>query len=99
MKAITPRRRHSKLRAGDVIARWIEENVPEAGPVTVTTSLGSSSWSSFQRLQTASGQRFFVKKASGNASEAMFKGEALGLRAMYGAWNLQELAEAYSEPA
>ena len=86
----TPRHHTSNHRAGDVIADWIEANLPEAGPVTGTTSLGSSDWSSFQRLQTASGQRFFVKQARGHAAEAMFNGEALGLTAMYGESNIEE---------
>lgn len=76
---------HMACRAGDPIAEWIETNVPDAGAVTGTSSLGSSGWSSFQKVQTASGQSFFVKQARGRGAEAMFKGEALGLRAMYGA--------------
>lgn len=76
---------HFACRAGDPAAEWIESHVPEAGAVTGSASMGSSGWSSFRRLQTASGQTFFVKQARGRDAEAMFAGEALGLRALYGA--------------
>ena len=42
-----------------------------------------SSWASSHRYDTESGQRFFVKVARGTDG-TMFKGEALGLQAMYG---------------
>lgn len=45
--------------------------------------MSSSSWANAYRYDTDSGQRFFVKEAKGQDG-TMFKGEALGLQAMYG---------------
>ena len=46
--------------------------------------MGSSSWSNAYRYDTDGGKSFFVKEAKGQDG-TMFKGEALGLQAMYGA--------------
>ena len=48
-----------------------------------TSSLGSSGWSSQYTFETESGQKVFVKIALAE-DVMMFKGEALGLTAMYG---------------
>lgn len=45
--------------------------------------MGGSSWSSAYVYHTQGGQKYFVKLALGR-DESMFKGEALGLSAMYG---------------
>ena len=45
--------------------------------------IGSSGWSSQYIYETESKDSFFVKTARGK-DEGMFKGEALGLQAMYG---------------
>ncbi|PNW76317.1 hypothetical protein CHLRE_12g542202v5 [Chlamydomonas reinhardtii] len=59
---------------------WIEEHL---GSKVVKESLVSSSgWSSAYVVDTQDGKRYFVKTALGR-DEAMFKGEALGLQAMY----------------
>ncbi|KAK9812179.1 hypothetical protein WJX73_002325 [Symbiochloris irregularis] len=63
------------------IARWIEANL-DCGKVTKESFMSSSSWSNAYRYDTDSGQRFFVKEAKGQDG-TMFKGEALGLQAMY----------------
>jgi fructosamine-3-kinase len=68
--------------AKDAIAEWIEAEVPDAGKVTNISGRGSSGWASSSRYETDSGMSFFVKQAKGR-DDSMFKGEALGLRAMY----------------
>ena len=61
--------------------------MPEVGRVTGTRFAGGSSWSSAYIYTTASGRQLFVKTALGRDPEAMFRGEAEGLRAMHGeAW-------------
>ena len=45
--------------------------------------MGQSSWATSHRYETDSGKKFFVKMARGQDG-SMFKGEALGLQAMYG---------------
>jgi protein-ribulosamine 3-kinase len=70
------------LRA-DAAAEWIEANVEGVGKVTGSTFHGSSGWSSAYVYSTESGQKFFVK-SSQSRDDSMFKGEALGLQAMYG---------------
>lgn len=51
--------------------------------MTGTKFMGGSGWSSAYVYTTAGGQRYFVKTARGR-DEGMFRGEALGLQAMYG---------------
>ncbi|CAL8462613.1 g2146 [Coccomyxa elongata] len=63
------------------IEEWIEENVGK-GKVVSRNMVSSSSWSSAYVYTTESGQKLFVKQSS-NGDEGMFKGEALGLQAMY----------------
>ena len=55
------------------------------GRVTGSKFAGGSSWSSAYIYTTASGRRLFVKTALGRDPEAMFRGEAEGLKAMHGA--------------
>lgn len=64
------------------IEDWIEGNLGK-GKVVSRTMVSSSSWSSAYVYTTQSGQKLFVKQSS-NGDEGMFKGEALGLQAMYG---------------
>lgn len=71
-------------READGAAAWIEEHLPEFGRVTGTKFAGGSSWSSAYMYTTDSGRQLFVKTALGRDPEAMFKGEAEGLRAMHG---------------
>lgn len=61
---------------------WIEENVG-SGKVVSRSMVSSSSWSSAYVYTTDGGKKLFVKQSS-NGGEGMFKGEALGLQAMYG---------------
>lgn len=53
------------------------------GKVVSRNMVSSSSWSSAYVYTTESDQKLFVKQSS-NGDEGMFKGEALGLQAMYG---------------
>jgi hypothetical protein len=46
--------------------------------------VGSSDWASAHVYTTQQGREFFVKLAMGGRDDAMFQGEAQGLRAMYG---------------
>jgi protein-ribulosamine 3-kinase len=57
-----------------------------AGPLKVTSTsfLGGSSWSSAYKISTSHPElSLFVKTARGRNSDSMFKGEAMGLTAMY----------------
>ncbi|KXZ53452.1 hypothetical protein GPECTOR_7g1351 [Gonium pectorale] len=60
---------------------WIEENLG-SGPVVKESFVGGSGWSSAYTVETRDGLKLFVKTALGR-DEGMFKGEALGLQAMY----------------
>ena len=53
------------------------------GTIVSSVSTGSSDWSSFHKVTTATGGSFFVKSSSSRRSEEMFHGEALALQAMY----------------
>jgi protein-ribulosamine 3-kinase len=64
------------------IEDWIEENVGY-GKVVSRSMVSSSSWSSAYVYTTEGGKKLFVKQSS-NGADGMFKGEALGLQAMYG---------------
>ncbi len=66
----------------DAIGNWVGSSL-EFGPVVKSSSLGSSGWSSQYTLHTKSGEKVFAKVAMGE-DVVMFKGEALGLQAMYG---------------
>lgn len=61
---------------------WIEQNL-EGGRVTKQQFMGGSGWSSAYVYSMTGGQQYFVKLAVGR-DDAMFRGEALGLQAMYG---------------
>ena len=50
--------------------------------VTAVSPLGGSSWSSAYRYDVADGRRVFVKLGRGLGAQAMFDGEAAGLRAL-----------------
>lgn len=64
------------------IGDWISSSL-EYGSVKKSSSLGSSGWSSQYTFETESGKKVFAKIALGE-DVVMFKGEALGLSAMYG---------------
>ena len=64
-------------------AAWVDAHLPELGGVRSEQPLGGSGWSSTFLLDTASGRRLFVK-TSPQRDGAMFRGEALGLKAMEG---------------
>jgi len=61
---------------------WIGSNL---GAVEKSSSLGGSGWSSFRRVSVEDDAREYFVKTSNRPSDAMFLGEALGLRAMYSA--------------
>lgn len=63
------------------IKRWFESQ--GYGKVKKGSSLGGSGWSSTSRWSTEDAKSFFVKTSS-RKYEKMFRGEAEGLRAMYG---------------
>lgn len=65
-----------------VVKDWIADNL-DSGKVTKEQLAGSSQWSSAYVYDTESGKKFFVKLSLGRDS-SMFKGEALGLQALYG---------------
>lgn len=54
-----------------------------AGKVISRSMVSSSSWSSAYVYTTEEGKKLFVKQSSGG-DDGMFRGEALGLQAMYG---------------
>ena len=58
----------------------MEQNLG-AGRVVKRSQMGSSGWSSASVYTLESGKKVFVKQGR---DAAMFKGEALGLQAMYG---------------
>eukprot|EP00877_Chromochloris_zofingiensis_P005149 jgi/Chrzof1/14635/Cz09g10080.t1 len=70
------------LRCSDPAANWIADNL-ETGHVVSQSSMGSSDWASTYVYQTDKGASYFVKVALGGRDDSMFKGEALGLQAMY----------------
>ena len=69
--------------SSSLTASWVETHLPDMGTVIEERSLGSSGWSSTSTLTTSLGKRLFVK-TSRQVDDTMFKGEALGLRAMEG---------------
>ncbi|GAB4824243.1 hypothetical protein N2152v2_011289 [Parachlorella kessleri] len=68
-------------RAEDAVTQWMEQHL-EGGKVAKQAFVGGSGWSSAYTYVMTGGQKYFVKLAMGR-DETMFKGEALGLRAMY----------------
>lgn len=72
------------------IEKWMEENL-DVGKIVGTSQRGSSGWSSQYEMETESGEKYFVKTGRGS-SEEMFKGEALGLQAMYGQYEIEDCA-------
>ncbi|CAL5227300.1 g10235 [Coccomyxa viridis] len=67
---------------------WIEQNL-DSGRVVSRNQVSSSSWSSASVYTTDSGTKYFVKQSKAGADDGMFKGEALGLQAMYGTHTLR----------
>eukprot|EP00181_Compsopogon_caeruleus_P000765 CAMPEP_0184686644 /NCGR_PEP_ID=MMETSP0312-20130426/23398_1 /TAXON_ID=31354 /ORGANISM="Compsopogon coeruleus, Strain SAG 36.94" /LENGTH=331 /DNA_ID=CAMNT_0027141965 /DNA_START=12 /DNA_END=1007 /DNA_ORIENTATION=+ len=65
----------------DEAVRWIEAHLDE-GKARRSEAAGASGWASMGKVEMDSGKRFFVK-TSGRPAEAMFLGEAEGLRAMH----------------
>jgi len=61
---------------------WISANV---GPVERSSRMGGSGWAAFMRVAVKGSEREYFVKTSNRLSDAMFLGEALGLRAMYAA--------------
>lgn len=61
---------------------WISANV---GPVERSSRMGGSGWAAFMRVAVKGSEREYFVKTSNRPSDAMFLGEALGLRAMYAA--------------
>ncbi|GLC45811.1 hypothetical protein PLESTM_001782600 [Pleodorina starrii] len=71
-----------RVMAGHPAAnKWIEEQLG-TGPVVKESFVSGSGWSSAYVVETQGGCRYFVKTALGR-DEGMFRGEALGLQAMY----------------
>jgi hypothetical protein len=70
-------------RISNPAADWIAKNAG-TGKVTKEKFLGGSNWSSAYLYTTDQGSEYFVKLAMGSADDSMFRGEALGLKAMYG---------------
>lgn len=68
----------------DEICRVLEDDLAFGG-IKKQSYLGGSSWSSCHRIETEDGHVIFAKTALGRSSSSMFQGEALGLKAMYGA--------------
>ncbi|GMH36315.1 hypothetical protein BSKO_04183 [Bryopsis sp. KO-2023] len=66
---------------------WVEANLG-TGSVVKSNLFGSSGWSSQYVMETSQGAKYFIKTARGS-DESMFKGEALGLQAMYDAGGLK----------
>jgi hypothetical protein len=94
---LTPRRRARKYRLpcpmssnnqgtsmDDEIYRVLDEELC-FGRIKNKSFLGGSSWSSCLLIETDDGHQVFAKIALGKPSSLMFQGEALGLKAMYGA--------------
>jgi len=59
---------------------WLEANGYEIAGTG--RAAGGSGWSSTSKIKTKDGKEFFVKRAN-QPAELMFRGEALGLRALY----------------
>mmetsp|Transcript_28447 Transcript_28447/g.111528 ORF Transcript_28447/g.111528 Transcript_28447/m.111528 type:complete len:311 (-) Transcript_28447:225-1157(-) len=90
-----PRPRVRVIRMGGPqreLTKWIEDNAG-FGKVTSFSGGGGSGWASSSIVDTESGNRLFVK-TSKRPSEAMFTGEAEGLRAMH-ATNTVTVPEVY----
>lgn len=71
-------------RVSSPAANWIDQNL-SSGAVQKEKFLGGSNWSSAYVYTTADGSEYFVKLAMSTPDDSMFRGEALGLQAMYGA--------------
>ena len=102
-------RRHAKPQASkDAIDQAVESFVTDTdnmylfgatGPLEVTSTsfVGGSSWSSAYKLTTSQpGLELFVKTARGRSSDSMFKGEAMGLTAMYESTDTLSIPKVYS---
>lgn len=72
----------TKLAVNDA-TRWLESQ-QGFGRVMKCRSGGGSAWSSVHVLEMDTGQKLFLKTCDkGNAGYEMFRGESLGLKAMY----------------
>ncbi|GFR48095.1 hypothetical protein Agub_g9780 [Astrephomene gubernaculifera] len=72
------------MAAYPAVTQWVGAHLP-GGPVVRECSLGGSGWSSAFVVETQGGQRYFVKTSQGrDDGGSMFRGEALGLQALYG---------------
>lgn len=60
---------------------WIEENL-DFGKVVDVSLNGTSGWSSQYKVKTSEGAKLFMKTCR-SSDDTMFKGEALGLQALY----------------
>ncbi|KIZ07941.1 hypothetical protein MNEG_0014 [Monoraphidium neglectum] len=69
-------------RISSPAADWITDNLGD-GYVVREKFLGGSGWSSTYIYTTEAGAEYFVKTSGGAKAEGMFKGEALGLKAMF----------------
>eukprot|EP00471_Norrisiella_sphaerica_P001004 CAMPEP_0184480960 /NCGR_PEP_ID=MMETSP0113_2-20130426/2503_1 /TAXON_ID=91329 /ORGANISM="Norrisiella sphaerica, Strain BC52" /LENGTH=313 /DNA_ID=CAMNT_0026859801 /DNA_START=235 /DNA_END=1176 /DNA_ORIENTATION=- len=65
---------------GDPAMKWLTENGYEI--VGSGGAAGGSGWATTGKLMAKTGEEFFVKQAR-QPAEAMFRGEAIGLRALY----------------
>jgi len=63
------------------VAEWIETNLPDAGAVTRSISLGGSGWAEFSSHECESGAKYFAKTSRRDAE--MFMGEGAGLSALH----------------
>ncbi|KAK9823417.1 hypothetical protein WJX72_002613 [[Myrmecia] bisecta] len=77
----------SSAQTKDPVSGWIEDNFNQ-GKVVNQRAMGSSGWSSAYCYETDQGAKYFVKLARGRDA-GMFKGEALGLQAMYATQTLR----------
>jgi len=82
LASATPRVKAARVASGLAmvsISDWFKENGHE---ISTFDNMGGSGWASMFHYKTADGPGFFVKTA-GQPADKMFKGEALGLQAMY----------------
>lgn len=70
------------FRTNVTMEQWIEDNL-DVGKVVSLRGSGTSGWSSQSEVTTSQGSKLFLKTCR-QSDETMFKGEALGLQALYG---------------
>ena len=96
-----PRTRHSlRAAASSTQADEVRSAVEKAtgSSVTAVSPLGGSSWSSAYRYDVSDGRRVFVKLGRGLGAQAMFDGEAQGLRALSATHTLRVPAVLHAGP-